>query len=146
MIDESIKNLVKLIKVAESLSIPLTNTVDHSPTMIDSILMLISLRNYKHRQWQRNNVPSLNKEVNYLNRLIKAHVKSFNNERWNNRLSQLKKHSNQLWKVTKLVNNRTTKIPPLKTTSRILTTDSHKANEIGTAFCRAHSTTYNDFK
>lgn len=43
-------------------------------------------------------------------------------------------------KSTKLANNRTIKIPPLKTASGVLTTD---ADKVSTCY-RAHSTTFND--
>jgi hypothetical protein len=144
MIDVSIDNLTKSIKEAENQAIPIVQTVFASPPLSDSLRRLISLRNCKRRQWQRDKSRSTKKVVNFLNRLIKFQIKATNNERWNHRLSSLKKHSNQLWKVTKLVKNQTTKIPPLKVSSKILTTDSDKANEIGSAFCKAHSTTFND--
>lgn len=143
-IDDAIEQFTGLIRNAESLAIPLVKRSEVQPTIDSATKDLMSLRNSKRRQWQRNGFPILKKEINLLNRYIKFRIKALNNERWNSKLSQLKEHSNQLWKVTKIVNNPIRKIPPLKSTSKILTTDRDKADEIGSAFCKAHSTTFND--
>lgn len=143
-IDDAIMQLAVLIKIAEDIAIPFFEHRKHQPS-IDSITKdLISLRNCRRRQWQRSGTPSLKKEVNFLNREIKSRIKSLNNDRWNTKLAQVKNHSSQLWKVTKILSNPTKKIPPIKSDSKILTTDTDKANEIGSAFCKAQSTTYND--
>jgi Reverse transcriptase (RNA-dependent DNA polymerase)/Endonuclease-reverse transcriptase len=143
-IDDAIEKFTALIKRAENLAIPYIKHRKDQPSVDDVTQDLISLRNCKRRQWQRSGTPALKKEINFLNRQIKSRIKSYNNERWNTRLSQLKNHSNQMWKVTKILNNPTKKIPPLKSISNILTMDADKANEIGSAFCKAHSTTFND--
>lgn len=105
---------------------------------------MITLRNYKRRQWQRSKQQDIKNEVNFLNRQIKAQIKIFNNEIWNAKLSQLKKHSNQFLRVTKMLKNPIIKIPPLKSSTSLLLTDQDKANGIGSAFCAAHSTTFNE--
>lgn len=143
-IDDAIAKLTALIKDAENLAIPFVKHSKIQPSIDDDTKDLISLRNCKRRQWQRNRLHVLKKEINFLNRLIASRIKSFNNERWNAKLSTLNNHSNQLWKVTKIFNNPIKRIPPLKATSKILTTDTDKANEIGSAFCKAHSTTFNN--
>ena len=143
-IDVSVEELVNLIKKAEALSVPLIKNTYRSSPFSDSILKMITLRNYKRRLWQRNKQQDIKSDINFLNRQIKAQIKSFNNEIWNTKLSQLKKHSNQFWKVTKTLKNPINKIPPLKSPTSLLLTDQDKANGIGSAFCAAHSTTFND--
>lgn len=143
-IDTSVDELVNLIKRAETLSVPLTRNADRSTPLSDSILKMIMLRNYKRRQWQRSKQQDVKCEVNFLNRQIKAQMKTFNNELWNAKLSQLRKHSNQFWRVTKMLKNPISKIPPLRSSTSLLLTDQDKANGIGSAFCAAHSTTFNE--
>ncbi len=91
-----------------------TKKTVRSTPFSDQILKMITLRNYKRRQWQRSKQQDIKNEVNFLNRQIKAQVKIFNNEIRNAKLSQLKKHSNQFWRVTKMLKNPIIKIPPLK--------------------------------
>lgn len=143
-IDDSIDMLTRLIKDAEHLAIPFFKRRETQSTLDNETMILIALRNYKRRQWQRNCCTVLKNEVNFLNRQIKFRIKSYNNEKWNSKLSSLKNHSSQLWKVTKILRGAINKIPLIKTPSKILTTDSDKANEIGSAFCKSHITTYND--
>lgn len=143
-VDDAIKDLSTLIKKAESLSIPLFKRRELHSVLDDEIKSLISLRNRVRRQWQRRGCTDLKKEVNFLNREIKFRVKAHKNESWGAKLSKLKSHSNQLWKVTKIFNNPVKVIPPIKTSSAVLITDLDKANEIGSVFCRAHGTTFND--
>lgn len=143
-VDDAIEKLTALIKDAEKLAIPLVKQCKIQPAIDNDTKNLISLRNCKRRQWQRNRLQVLKKEINFLNRLIASRVKSLNNERWKAKLATIKDHSNQLWKVTKIFNNPIKKIPPIKTATKILTSDIDKANEIGSAFCKAHSTTFND--
>lgn len=143
-VDDAILNLTKVIKEAEQLAIPFFNKRETQLTIDSDTKDLISLRNCKRRQWQRNGNSSLKSEINFLNRLIKSRIDSFNNKRWNAKLSNLKNHSSQLWKVTRALTRSAQGIPPLKTCYKILTTDEEKANEIGSAFCKAHSITFND--
>ena len=143
-VDTSITALTRLMKEAEDVSIPMTKKITRFPSISASISRLIAIRNLKRRQWQRSRHPTLKEEVNSLNRQIKTEVKLHNNLIWNEKLSRLNSHPNQFWKVTKTLKNPVTKIPPLKTSSTLLFTDSQKADEIGSAFCGAHSTTFNE--
>lgn len=143
-IDDTVVQFTTLIKRAEDVAVPYFKHKDNQLTVDSATENLISLRNYKRRHWQRYGSVTLRKEVNYLNRQIKSHMDSIKNEKWNTMLSKLKMNSNQLWKVTKSLKNQVKKIPPIKTVSRVLTTDTDKANEIGSEFCKAHSTTFND--
>lgn len=95
-IDNAIGNLAVVIKESERLAIPFFKQRKIQPTIDNATKDLISLRNCKRRQYQRNGNPALKGEINFLNRQIKSSIKSFNNERWNAKLSQLKPHSNQL--------------------------------------------------
>ena len=56
----------------------------------------------------------------------------------------MNKRSNQFWKIAKTLKGSTRGIPPIKTETRLLTSDSDKADEIGSTFCKAHSTTFNE--
>lgn len=143
-VDASIVALTSLIKEAENASIPVTKNVTRFPCLNASVSRLIALRNFKRRQWQRNRQPTLREEVNSLNRQIKAEVKSQNDEYWNIKLSRMNKQPNQFWKIAKALKNSVDKIPPLKTRTALLFTDSLKADEIGSTFCAAHSTTFNE--
>lgn len=143
-IDTSIDTLVKSIKKAEDISIPVTKKANRFPPISSLISSLIAIRNYKRRQWQRNKQPAIKTEVNSLSRQIKSEIKSLNNEIWYAKLSQMNNQPSQIWKVAKSLKNSISKIPPLKTSTTLLLTDAEKANEIASTFCAAHSTTFHE--
>lgn len=145
-IDNALNLLTDCIKEAENVSVPFESRTRPIAIPIDPILArMISVRNLKRRQWQRNRSPDLKKEINSLTKTIRNQIYESKNANWNRNLSQIKPNSNQLWRITKLLKNNCSKIPPLKVNSdRLLLTDSEKAEAIGNAFEKAHYTTFCD--
>lgn len=144
-IESAIINFIDLIKSAQNMSIPLMKMPQVKTDLHNGIQVLISERNLKRRQWQRNRDFALKTEVNYLNRLIKKRILLMANHKWNVTISKFKNNSRQLWRATKLIKNKYNFTPPLKDSSKsILLTDQEKANEIASSFCKSHYITYND--
>lgn len=145
-IDDVLASFNKCIKDAEDASIPMEIQSRLKSSAPDpTVSRLISVRNYKRRQWQRTRLPYLKNEVNSLSRLIRKHIDMVKNVEWHNRLSKIPPKSNQLWKVTKLLKNKSRRFPPLKDSlGRLQLTDIEKAKCIGEAFAKAHFTTFND--
>lgn len=144
-IENSILFLTDIIKSAERISIPLQGLKEKSASLSQDILQLISLRNCKRRQWQRNNCAVLKMEINFLNRNIKKRILLIKNKSWNAHISKFQNNSRQLWRATKLLKNKMNFSPPLRDSDNsMLLTDQEKATEIANTFCKAHHITYND--
>lgn len=145
LINTAIRNLTSYINEAEDIAIPLQKVRMNSVTLDPETLSLISIRNCLRRQAQRTSSPSIKKQVNFLNRHITYRVRIHKNKILQQKLAQIPKNSNQLWKFTKLITNKSKKIPPLKNSSnQLILTDLDKAEEIAKIFNQAHSTTFND--
>lgn len=138
MIDKAIEDLETYMKEAENIAVPFKANRTGSYEVDASTMFLISLRNCLRRQEQR-------KQVILMNRMISKKVQDHKNEVWLHRISQVPKDSKQLCKFTKILTNKTNKIPPLKTASnQLILTDFERAEEIGKALNVAHYTTYKD--
>lgn len=143
-IDLAIDNITNLINFAKENSIPLKKITQGSHIVLPNyIKYIITKRNNKRRQWQRSRTTDslreyfvLKKEVNYL-------IFNLKNQDWNNKIKNLTPHSKNFWKITKLLKNKTNKLPPLKRGNEFLYTDKEKADEIALSFQKSHHITIN---
>lgn len=79
--------------------------------------------------------------------MVKQRIDELRNDAWTKNLLDMNRNTNnrkKLWKFTKLIKNKHTSIPPLKTNDKILVTDQVKCDEIGRHFANAHFTTFHD--
>ena len=60
------------------------------------------------------------------------------NQNWSLKLQSLKKESNSLWNVSKILKNRNKNIPPIKTPDGVLQTNQEKGAKFGTFFALQH--------
>lgn len=112
--------------------------------MSHSLIKLIRERNKIRRQWQRSGDTTLKNIVNTLNR--KIHKESFEsqNEKFSNKIENMKPGSQEFWKVTKYVKSKSNIIPPLrdKVTNDLILNDLDKSNAIAAEFSKSHTITH----
>lgn len=139
-VDSLCSHLVSSIKAAADLAIPkrsLTRIQDtHLP---ENILYLIRLRNAERRKWLRYRIDAFLYKVKLLNAEIKRQIATFRNMRWNNLLSTFDKASKPFWKITKIIKNRSSNIPPLKLNDNLFITPTEKANILADTFSLNHT-------
>lgn len=140
-IETSINDFTNILINAEKLAVPTKNKPNSKTVELsDEIKKLIKVRNLHRRRWQRTNDPNTKKLCQSINRDIQDKIFIVKNRYFNKKLHGLDFASKQFWRATKLIKNKSNKIPPLKNIDNdtFIFTDAEKAECIAKVFSKSH--------
>jgi hypothetical protein len=80
------------------------------------IRQLVRERNRSRRYWQRLGNPSDKRELNRLDRELKAQMAELRNDQWTNKIATLSTDDNSIWKMAKSLRSTKETIPPIRRT------------------------------
>ena len=138
-IDNSVLEIETLIKNALNDSVPLTPRRRQENILTDEI----KTRRVQIRLYQRNGFRHHKQAANFLQSRIRnlcdaAYNRSF--QRYLDSIIPNEDHNKRLWKLTKVLKNKRSNIPPLTINNHILLTDYEKAEAIADKFLANHMT------
>lgn len=143
-IDNLIEYFNESIQLALERSVPVGDTQTSRHPYSAEINELCRERNWNKRQFLSTGQQFYKKEINRLNRIIRAKTSELNINHWNYKLANLNTEDKSLYLLAKNLKKRKSQIPPLKTQNdEMAFSDKDKADAIASAFLDIHQTTIN---
>lgn len=138
-IDLAVSNLNSHILNAQDQSLYSHYRNNNTFTLPRYIHNQIKQRNITRRLYQHTRDPTLKREINNLNNLIKRNILKEKQDSWNHFLTTLSTEDNSVWRIVKKLNNNHSPIPPLTKNNINAYTDQQKADLLADTYATQFS-------
>jgi hypothetical protein len=138
-INIKINEFTKIIQTAQSKCVAVhKNNNCYFVNLTPDIREDIKFRNVLLKRWQRCRCKQTKTYINNLNKSITQRINDIKNMNWQHKLESTQPNSNDLWKTTKYLKNRSRMIGILKNNNSILITAQEKAEAFAEQFASSH--------
>lgn len=143
-IEREIEKFTKALKYARDKTISKKPRAEVAEKLPAHIIDLIKFRNKIRKRWQSHQRQVDKTLLNSYTREIRNHIKIFQNERWEQKISRLNSNNKDLWKTVKSSIQKFSQVPILVQNSANYITDKEKADVLAENFETAHHISQTD--